>query len=158
MSDHIFVVLVTTVPVPTFTLRDALGSRPRVGSVAVVDVATEQVVWWVLPAAFTASHRFALHEPDEEEIQQLAASAEIDPIEDLPPGHPRHQEAVRTMERVAEQSVAPLPTLTYGVVPEGFRQVTPDQGPAPHLVPGRTYGLQVARGDAAGYLTFEATR
>lgn len=38
-----------------------------------------------------------------------------------------------------ENLISKLPDITYGVVPHGFRQLTPDQGAPPPLVEGKLY-------------------
>lgn len=38
-----------------------------------------------------------------------------------------------------ENLISKLPDITYGVVPQGFRQLTPDQGAPPPLVEGKLY-------------------
>jgi hypothetical protein len=137
---------------PRFSLTES-GSPPRLATVAVVDVDTEQPIWWLVPASFAAVLPFTTDEITAEEIDALADAEPIDPIEDLPPSDLRHREAIAVRDSVNDAAFPVLGTLTYGVVPPGFRQASPEAGIAA-LVPGRSYTLTVMGPGGHGSVAF----
>lgn len=62
---------------------------------------------------------------------------EVQPDNPRPSGNPRLWE-IRPTE---VKKIWELPSITYGVIPEGFRQVIPESGSPPPLVEGKTYSL-----------------
>ena len=136
---------------PRFQLTEG-GLRPRVASVAVIDVGAERPVWWLVPASFTAVP-FTMGEVTAEHVDALADGEPIDPIEDLSPSDPRHQEAIAVRESLVS-AFPELGAVTYGVVPDGFRQTTPERG-VTALVPGQSYNLVVMSSGGHGGIVFE---
>ena len=153
MTDEIVVVLEEGGKRPRFRLAED-GSPPRITSAAVVDVAADQPIWWLVPASFSVALPFTVEEPTAAEVDDLADDTSVDPIEDLPPSDPRHQDALAVRGRMNESSPQ-LASLTYGVVPEGFRQASPESG-ITALLPGRVYHLTVIGPGGHGSLAFEA--
>jgi hypothetical protein len=49
-----------------------------------------------------------------------------------------------------DKTVERMGTITYGEVPDGFRQVYPDAGKAPPLIEGERYLIRVETGEANG--------
>ena len=136
---------------PRFRLAED-GAAPRITTAAVMDMEAERPVWWLVPSSFTEVHSFTT-DVSSEEVESLADAEPFDPIEDLPPSDPRHQEAI-AMRDLANEHMSPiLEWLTYGVVPSGFRQAAPDGDVAP-LVRGRSYSLSVMGPGGHGQLTF----
>lgn len=156
VDPEITIILESTGPMPRFRLRAPDGGVPRVTSVTIVELASEEPVWWVLPAAFAQAEtlRFEVSEPSEHDVARLASQEEMDPLEDLPPTDPRHQRALRERAEIEQATLVPLSTITYGILPEGFRQVLPGEGPAPQLTHDGSYGIHVMGAGVAGYLAF----
>lgn len=158
MDPEIKISLDATDPTPRFRLEAPDGAPPRVTSVTVIDLTSEKPIWWLMPEAFSKVLPLEISEPSEREIDELASGEEIDPIEDLPPTDPRHQLALRERVALEERTQIPLPTLSYGVVPTGFRQALPQGAAAPLLKPGGSYGIHAMGAGVAGYLAFETRR
>ena len=142
-------------PGPRFRLLAPDGGVPRITSVTVLDLGSEQPIWWLLVDAFSEAMSFEIVEPSEADIEQLASIDEIDPLEDLPSTDPRHRRALQERDEFEERTLILLGDVTYGVVPAGFRQVLPQVGPAPSLKGGGSYGIHVMGAGMAGYLPFE---
>ena len=158
MDPEIKITLEATESTPQFRLQASDGGVPRVTSVTVLDLASEQPVWWLLPEAFTTALPFEISEPSEQEVAQLASVEEIDPLEDLPPTDPRHQMALRERAELEERTLVPLSSVSYGVVPRGFRQALPEEGPAPLLKHGRAFAIHVMGAGVVGYLAFQGRK
>jgi hypothetical protein len=137
---------------PRFRLAQG-DSAPRITSAVVVDMSTEKPIWWLVPASFTAVHSFTSADVSAADVEALADAEPLDPIEDLPPPDPRHRAAIA--QRDALETASPLlGSLTYGVVPLGFRQASPETGLVA-LVPGRSYGLTVMGPGGHGGIQFQ---
>ncbi len=67
------------------------------------------------------------------------------------PGHGGSKPPPVIWSLVSLEGGGALRQVTYGVVPEGFRE----QAPAPDLVPGRTYLIEVHAWGGSGGLKFE---
>ena len=156
MDPEIKISLDATEPTLQFRLQASDGGVPRVTSVTVLDIASEKPVWWLLPEAFTVALPFEISEPSEQDIDQLASVEENDPVEDLLPTDPRHQGALRERAVLEERTLIPLPTISYGVVPLGFRQALPQGVPAPRLQRGGHFAIHAMGAGVAGYLAFQA--
>jgi hypothetical protein len=142
-------------PAPRFRLTGLNGGVPRVTFLVVTDVPTQEVVWWLVPPGFVSVAPFRVGEVDERAVPALAASDELDPIEDLPPSDPRHQRGHKERESLERNVLIPLGAVTYGEIPPGFRQARPETGHAPALVPDREYVLMVMGSDGdAGHCPF----
>ena len=150
MFNEIAIVLEDTDP-PRFRLAED-GSPPPVTSAAIVDIATEQPIWWLVPASFVTVLPFTM-DVSQEEIEALADEEPIDPIEDLPSSDPRHQAAIAARDSANETMFPVLKSLTYGVVPSGFRQVSPENG-VNALVPGKAYSLTIMGPGGHGHIAF----
>lgn len=155
MDPEITITLEAKEPTPRFRLRDADGGVPRVTSITVLDLTSDKPVWWVLPASFNVVLPFEVSEPSEHAIERLASQADIDPLEDLPPSDPRHQLALRERAELQERTLIPLSVISYGVVPPGFRQALPREGPAPVLRHDGGYAIHAMGASVAGYLAFQ---
>jgi hypothetical protein len=57
-----------------------------------------------------------------------------------------------------EQNVERLGPVTYGKVPQGYKQVYPEQGEAPRLVEGERYNIRIATANANGVDKFFVIR
>jgi hypothetical protein len=152
MIDEIVVVLEDSRNPPRFRLAEH-DSPPRIVTAAVVDVAAEEPIWSLVPLSFSTVLPFTIPEVTAEDVADLADQEPVDPIEDLPPSDPRHQEALASRARLEENTPA-LASLTYGVVPSGFRQASPQSGVSA-LVPGRLYHLMVIGPGGHGSLAFQ---
>jgi hypothetical protein len=139
---------------PRFDLTEG-GSPPRLATVAVVDIDTDEPIWLLVSDSFTTVLPFTIHEVTPEEVDARADEEPIDPIEDLPPSDPRHREAIAARDSVNDAAFPVLGTLTYGVVPPGFRQASPGAGVVA-LVPGRSYNLFVMGPGGHGSVAFQA--
>ena len=138
---------------PRFRLTEG-GSPPRIASAVVLDIGTEQPIWWLLPTSFTAALAFTTDEMTAEEVDELPDAEPLDPIEDLPPSHPQHRQGIAARGSANDAAFPVLGALIYGVVPPGFRQASPETG-VTALVPGRPYNLTVMGPDGHGSLTFQ---
>lgn len=155
MRGEVAITLEVGGPVPQFGLSRPDGSPPRIVTIGVADMAAEEPLWWLVPASFTSVFPFTVGDVSEAEVDALAAGDYIDPLEDLPPSDPLHQWAVRQREDVEQRVFVSLRTLTYGIVPMGFRQAVPQHGPPPPLIPGREYAVQAMGLDMdAAHLVF----
>lgn len=152
MIEQIVIVLEDSSSRPRFRLGER-DSPPRIVGAAVLDAAAEAPMWALAPASFSAELPFTIPEVTTESVAELADQEPVDPIEDLPPSDPRHQEALESRSRLLE-STPFLASLTYGVVPSGFRQVSPQSGVSV-LVPGRLYHLMVIGPGGHGSLAFQ---
>ena len=131
----------------------AVQKAPRITSAAVVDMSTEKPIRWLVPASFTAVLPFTSADVTAADVEALADAEPLDSIEDLPPSDPRHRAAIA--ERDVLETASPLlRSLTYGVVPPGFRQASPKTGLVV-LVPGRSYGLTVMGPGGHGGIEFQ---
>jgi len=155
MDPEITISLEMTEPTLQFRLQASDGGAPRVTSVTVLDLASQQPVWWLLPEVFSETLPFTIAEPSEQEIDQLASIEEIDALEDLPPTDPRHQSALRERVVLADGTQVPLSSIAYGVVPPGFRQALPQDAPAPLLRRGGSFAIHAMGAGVAGYLAFQ---
>jgi hypothetical protein len=152
VSSPIAIVIDDTGNPPRFRLTEG-DSAPRITSAVVVDMSIEKPIWWLVPASFTAVHSFTVADVTAADVDALADAEPLDPIEDLPPSDPRHKAAIA--ERDALETASPLlGSLTYGVVPPGFRQASPETGLVV-LVPGRSYGLTVMGPGGHGGIEFQ---
>jgi hypothetical protein len=154
MFAEIAVTLEIVGSVPTFRLSTDTGGVPRITALAITDASNDEAIWRLLPGSFTSVHPFTIVEVDEESVQSLAATDDIDPIEDLPASDARHQRALAERVALEDAVLIPLGVVVYGEVPQGFRQCHPMAGPAPPLAPGREYHLVVMGGSDAGHLSF----
>jgi hypothetical protein len=157
MEHEIIVTLEATEPAPRFRFALANGSEPRLTSIMVRGEAETEPLWWLMAGDFVhvPSAGFEIVEPSEAEIEGMAASAGLDPLEDLPPDDPRHQAALRARDELVESTQIPLRTLSYGTVPSGFRQGMPASGPAPELVRGGRYTIHVCGRGLSDYGSLE---
>lgn len=135
-----------------FHLREE-GAPPRVAAVAVVDIQSEEVIWWLVPASFSTVQVPFTTDVTPEDVEALADAEPYDPIEDLPPSDSRHQAAIERRDSINEAAFPVLDSLTIGVVPSGFRQATPGTGVAA-LVRGRAYALTVMGPGGHGQIEF----
>jgi hypothetical protein len=119
------------------------GRSARLMSVTFVDAARGEPIWAVFPFSSRSVVLPFTADVDDEEVQAVLEDASRDPIEDLPPTHPEHQRALEALMTAEEALLVPLSEITYGVVPEGFRQMYPMDGPPPALVSGTSYTLHV---------------
>ena len=154
MLNEIAIVVEGDTDPPRFHLSEG-ASVPRIASAAVVDEETEQPVWLLVPESFTAVLPFTIEEVTSQDVEDLADTQPFDPIEDLPPSDPRHQAAITHRDESNERAFPPLASLTYGVVPPGFRQASPADRVEP-LVPGRAYNLTVFGPSGSGSIEFRA--
>ena len=140
---------------PEFRLTRAAGVAPRIASVSVASVTatTEEDAAWSLVASSFEVLAFTVSEPTEEDIDWLASAEPFDPLEDLPPSDPRHQQAIRLRDSSDSMAVPVLENLVYGLVPDGFRQTAP-QGAAAPLVPGQSYRIFAIGPEGFGSLEF----
>jgi hypothetical protein len=152
MLNEIAIVLEGDTDPPRFHLSEG-ASPPRIASAAVVDEETEQPVWWLVPGSFTAVLPFTIEEVTPQDVEDLADAEPFDPIEDLPPSDPRHKAAITDRDESNESAFPPLASLTYGVVPPGFRQASPEDR-VEALVPGRAYNLTVMGPSGSGSIGF----
>lgn len=60
-------------------------------------------------------------------------------VSDVPQGRPSKIDNPKLWEIRGENLISELPAITYGIVPAGFRQVTPSAGVPPPLVEGKVY-------------------
>jgi hypothetical protein len=155
MFGEIAVTLEAAGPRPRFAFRAPDGALPAVTMLALSDMTTEELIWWLVPAGFVSELPFTVTEPAESRIEAFSRSSGLDPIEDLPPSDPRHQRALQEQDAFVHAVLVPLSEVTYGEVPHGFRQARPRGAAAPPLIPGRRYGLLVAGGSDSGRLVFE---
>ena len=154
MSDEITITAEPGVP-PCFRFT-AQGGRPaRLMSIAFVHVASGEPMWVVFPFS-SGSVVLPFTADIDDGRAAVLGDPPRDPIEDLPPSHPEHQRALAALTRAEERLFVPLPEITYGVTPEGFRQMYPADGPPPALASDTPYSFQ-AFGPrmAVSTLTFE---
>jgi hypothetical protein len=157
MSGEITVTLDRRGDAPRFHLRSKDGAVPRVMMVVFVEIDSGEPVWVLAPAAFVPLPFTVVPDLTEEDLRELSEAGDIDPIEDLPPSDPRHQNALRERDAAVERSWIPLDAVTYGTVPQAFRQALPADGVAPTLVVGRAYGIQILGQEmSTGHLLFDA--
>lgn len=107
--------------------RDAI----RADSIGVVHVNGGGPIWWIVSDEYTETWI-------PERGEQLFGADE------------RGREMVRAFRAVPGGRT--LSRITYGEVPNGFRQITPEQGSAPSLERGMRYALHFLGSDIA---TFE---
>jgi hypothetical protein len=118
----------------------------------VSDIDADQLIWRLVPVSFASEALITIGAVLPAEMNESADEEPLDPIEDLPPSDPRHLAAIEERHRLVT-AFPVLESLTYGIIPPGFRQATP--GPAaPALVPGRSYSLSVMGPDGYGGVTF----
>lgn len=104
----------------------------RTASIGVVPVGLSKVIWWIVSDEYsevwTPSEGVPLLEVKEEEAER----------------------ALQRFQSFSEKSNAPLVSrISYGIVPNGFYQITPEEGSPPALVRGRRYVLHVFGSDMA---------
>src|SRR5262245_37242355 len=121
MEHEIIVTLEATEPAPRFRFALPNGSEPRLTTIIVRAMSEADPLWWLMPSAFELVPSAFEHmsdapieivEPSEAEMEELAARAELDPLEDLPPDDPRHQAALRTRDELVERTQIPVRTLS----------------------------------------------
>jgi len=138
---------------PRFRLAED-DAPPRLASAVVTELGVEAPIWWIVPAAFSVAFPVTAEEITPEEVEDLADSEPFDPIEDLPPSDPRHRAAIEGRDQVNDRAFPVLGSLTYGIVPTGFRQAA-TQADIAALVPGRSYGLTVIGPGGHGSVLFQ---
>jgi hypothetical protein len=138
----------------------------QVAQLIVSDAASRTPMWWIVSQPWADAVDFRPmwidFTPDADPAEQTAAPDDhgLDPIEDLPPSDPRHQAALRgpidpiedlpardprhqdALRRLRIDQLAlrqPLAVVTYGVVPAGFREVYPGDGPPQALSASSSY-------------------
>jgi hypothetical protein len=150
--DEIVIVMEDGRNPPRFRLGHE-NAPPRVVGAVIVDPSAEEPLWLLAPASFSTELPYTVVEATPQEVATLADEEMLDPIEDLAPSDPRHQEALASRASMVE-STPILASLTYGVVPSGFRQASP-RGPVAALLPGKPYHLMVIGPSGHGTLAFQ---
>jgi hypothetical protein len=115
---------------PTFRLRREAGAILRVLSVAVVEAATGDALWQIVPT------RLVGH-PELQVVNEVTGRF-IEAPEAAPAVH-----AAARREGNADALALPLDFVTYSVVPHGFQQLLPCARPAQRLISEGSYLLQV---------------
>jgi hypothetical protein len=165
VDDAIAITILSTSFPPTLRVASAGAGEAPLAQLIVSAADSGAPVWWIVAQAWADA--VAFHPmwvdvtPDDSEDEppkfqdygldpiedlppsdprhQAALRGSIDPLEDLPATDPLHQEALRRL-RIDELALRqPLGVVTYGVVPEGFRQVHPAEGAVPVLTALSSY-------------------
>jgi hypothetical protein len=106
-----------------FDFVDLTESFGRVVSLAFVRLNADAPAWWIVAAEYS----------DTWTASELVEVSGLDVVE-----------RQRQLAALRSHSNAPkLSGVTYAEVPEGYRQVTPESGPAPNLDRGARYVLHV---------------
>ena len=104
----------------------------RIASIGVVQIGRPEVIWWIVS----------------DEYSEVWMPSERVPLLEIQGEEAAH--ALRRFRSFPEKSNGSLLSrIRYGVVPNGFHQITPEEGPPPALVRRRRYVLHLFGGDMA---------
>jgi hypothetical protein len=143
------------------------GGAPQLAQFRVTEEQSNRPVWWVVAQAWADAVSFQpvwFSTSDETDLEDDLEDADYgpDPVEDLPPSDPRHQEALVGLEDPIEDLPASDPRhqaalrrlhtdelalrqalgfVVYGVVPPGFREVCPGSSGPEVLSSGLRYAV-----------------
>jgi hypothetical protein len=125
---------------PRFRLSSEDGSGVKIVGLLVAGPSSEEYLWALAPSGYAVT------------IESAYGGTEHRPTATDGPVIRQIEQRFSTN---AEAHGVTVSELTYGEVPPGLTQGLPTSGPAPPLVPGRTYHV-LATGSAVGHLSFVA--
>jgi hypothetical protein len=140
----------------SFEFATSMGGVPQVSDVLVIDDPHTDELWEISAVKWKSVRTSGkAHLQERLHAARLTLPGGMEPLADFDPEDPRYRIAKEIMDDGFRAASTELRSLTYGSIPGGFEQTTPEQGAAVGLVPGRRYKV-VLLGRDFGSLVFAA--